>query len=275
MFKKYMIAILIISLVFSSFSVVYGIDDSNEDYVYIISPEVGESGKAIINNDLFISIYVRAENTLFLELIKTETPVFNFEEEEEEIVLFTSEAEAVEEKVSLGDEEFVEPKVLTKEEIYVQYQIASTDKGIIKESYDAALANLEKIPSVMYDSSTTGTSEYQLTEEDLQNQMHFEEIASLYNEALASFNYWENEYFKLFDTPIFSSVEMTVDDLFPYFEYSVDDISPGHYTLAVKNIDGKVIERLKFEVVSEQIIVDEIIDNIDFFDNIIGDDVFN
>lgn len=270
MLKKYMIAILILTLVFSS--VAFGFNDTDETFVYIISPEVGEAGKAIINNDLFISVYVQSEESLYLELIKKETPVFNFETEENKTFIELDVTEPIEEKVLL--DEAVTP-VYTKEEIYVQYQVAKTDLAIVKKSYEAAKNVVSKIPSLLDETASLYDPSYVLTEEDILNQEHLEKMTKEYSDVLSDFYFWEEKYLELFETVIFQDVEMLVDEVLPYFEYNVDGIAPGHYTLSVVNGDGDIIEKLTFEVVSEDIIVDEIIEDLNFFNNIIDDAVFN
>lgn len=270
MLKKYMIAILILTLVFSS--VAFGFDETDETFVYIISPEVGESGKAITNNDLFISVYVQSENSLYLELTKKEAPVFNFEQEENRNIIEPTLNETVEEKVILN--ETVIP-VYTKEDIYLQYQMAKVDLDIVETSYYDAKHIVEKIPSVSNDEDDLDEFSYILSESDILDKAHYDQMLNEYHKILQSYYFWEKSYLELFETTIFENVEMTVDAVLPYFEYNVDDIEPGNYTLSVVDIEGKIIETLTFEVVSEEIIVDVIIEDLDFFNNIIGDEVFN
>lgn len=71
-----MFALLILVMIVSQLPVLA--DDASEDpYVYIISPKVGDSGKTILNETLFISIYIQSEQSLTLELVKK--PVYDFE----------------------------------------------------------------------------------------------------------------------------------------------------------------------------------------------------
>jgi uncharacterized protein YaiI (UPF0178 family) len=256
--------------------------DETEDYVHIISPVVGESGKTILNDALFISIYVQSENSLFLSL-KKETPVFIFEEEEmvednidlmmlvpalssEEIV------EEVEEKVSL--DEVFEEEPLTQDVIVSAYQIAEADLEIITADLIIAQTAVEKIPSVLDDSSAEYNPTYMLSEEELESTEYLEAVTGLYTEAVTDFVKWEGTYNDLFEKDVFEQQEMVVDPSFPYYEYAVSDIEPGTYKLLITDLEGKVIEELEFEVVTEEVIADKIIENVNIFDNLIDSEVF-
>ena len=95
-----------------------------------------------------------------------------------------------------------------------------------------------------------------------------------YSYAISDYNYWEEEYLKLFEKVIFSNVEMNVDPLLPYFEYTVKDIKSGTYKLAIRLKEtNKVVKLLEFEVVTGEVLAEEIVEemlkSIDFFDNIV------
>jgi hypothetical protein len=257
--------------------------DETEDYVHIISPIVGESGKTILNDALFISIYVQSENSLFLSL-KKETPVFIFEEEkmfDDDIDLMmlipalSSEdiiVEEVEEKVSL--DEVVEEEPLTQDVIVSAYQIAEADLEIITADLIIAQTAVEKIPSVLDDSAAEYNPTYILSEEEIESTEYLEAVTGLYTDAVTDFVKWEGTYNDLFEKDVFEQQEMVVDPSFPYYEYTVSDIEPGTYKLLITDLEGKVIEELEFEVVTEEVIADRIIENVNIFDNLIDSEVF-
>ncbi len=85
---------------------------------------------------------------------------------------------------------------------------------------------------------------------------------------------WEGTYNDLFEKDVFEQQEMVVDPSFPYYEYTVSDIEPGTYKLLITDLEGKVIEELEFEVVTEEVIADRIIENVNIFDNLIDSEVF-
>lgn len=281
MTKKIIMVLLVFILVLSSSMLAFATDET-EDYVHIISPVVGESGKTILNDALFISIYVQSENSLFLSL-KKETPVFIFEEEEmiEDNVdlmmlvpALSSEdiVEEVEEKVSL--DEVVEEEPLTQDVIVSAYQIAEADLEIITADLIIAQTAVEKIPSVLDDSAAEYNPTYMLSEEELESTEYLEAVTGLYTEAVTDFEKWEGTYNDLFEKDVFEQQEMVVDPSFPYYEYTVSDIEPGTYKLLITNLEGIVIEELEFEVVTEEVIADKIIENVNIFDNLIDSEVF-
>jgi len=80
MIKKFMILLLIVVMTLSTNIMVFADDNTSEEDIQIISPEVGESGKMVLNKALFISIYVQTDDTMYLNLKKV-VPTFNFDEE--------------------------------------------------------------------------------------------------------------------------------------------------------------------------------------------------
>ncbi|MBI9013011.1 MAG: hypothetical protein JEZ08_12330 [Clostridiales bacterium] len=281
MLKKYMLVVLVLVMALSVNMISFANDEetTEEDYVHIISPEVGESGKTILNDALFISIYVQSDDTLLLSMIKKETSIFTFEEKVEEpeffemIPLVAAEAieEAVEEKVSLAEVTIVE---LTKEEIFSAYQIAEADLTILQADYEAAKSEIAKIPSLLDESASLYDPLYKLSEDEIEDLTYFEEISIFYNEALSEYIKWEKKYNKLFETVVFDQQEMIVDPSFPYFEHTVQDVTPGTYDLIISNTEGEVIETLTFEIVTEDIIADSIKEEVNIFDKIIDSNVF-
>lgn len=281
MLKKCMLVVLILVMALSLSMISFANDEetTEEDYVHIISPEVGESGKSILNDALFISIYVQSENTLLVSMIKKETPVFTFEEEVEEpefiemipLVAAESVEEAVEEKVSLAEVTIVE---LTKEEIFSAYQIAEADLEILKADFEAAKSAIAKSPSLLDESASLYDPLYKLSEQEVEDIAYYEEISTFYNEALSEYIKWENKYNKLFETVVFDQQEMVVDPSFPYFEHTVQDITPGMYDLIISNTEGDAVETLTFEIVTEDIIADSIKEEVNIFDKIIDSNVF-
>jgi FtsZ-binding cell division protein ZapB len=255
-------------------------NDESEDYVHIISPVVGESGKTILNDALFISIYVESENTLFLSL-KKQMPTFVFEEEEEtdevvELIPLVAatviEEEAVEEKISLDELEEVKP--LTKDEIVMAYQIAEDDLMIIKSDLVMAKNAVSEIPVQTLEATESEEPTQDLTAEQLEATTYLEDITKLYNEAKAEFDKWQTEYNSLFEKDVFEQQEMVVDPEFPYYEHTVSNIETGKYKLIITTLDGEEVDRLEFEVVTEDVIADKIIENVNIFDKIIDSDVF-
>lgn len=261
MFKRSMIVMLVIIMALSAGIMAFSEVETTEDYVYIISPEVGTSGKAILNDTLFISVYVESEKELVLELVKKTDFTFD-----DEIGLIPyEEPEIIEDKISLSDVQTHET-TYTKKEIIASFQMAQTDLQLTKEAYDKAKLAAAAI--------VTDVDTYILKTSDQMVVDNFETASTVYNQALLNFNYWQAAYMKLFDSTIIKGMKMTVDPEFPYFEYAVDDIEPGNYQLSVKGQDGSMIETLNFEVVTEDFIADEILENNDFFDNFIDAELF-
>jgi len=279
MLKKYMLVVFILVMALSINMISFANDGetTEEDYVHIISPEVGESGKTILNDALFISIYVQSNDTLLLSMIKKETSIFTFEEEVEDpefielIPLVAAESIEVEEKISLADVTIVE---LTKEEIFSAYQIAEADLAILQADFETAKNAIAKIPSLLDESATLYDPLYKLSELEIENLAYYEKISNFYNEALNEYVKWENKYNKLFETVVFDQEEMIVDPSFPYFEHTVQDITPGTYDLVISNAKGDDIETLTFEIVTEDIIADTIKEEVNIFDKIIDPNIF-
>jgi len=279
MLKKYMLVVFILVMALSLNMISFANDEetTEEDYVHIISPEVGESGKTILNDALFISIYVQSNDTLLLSMIKKETSIFTFEEEVEDpefielIPLVAAESIEVEEKISLADVTIVE---LTKEEIFSAYQIAEADLAILQADFETAKNAIAKIPSLLDESATLYDPLYKLSELEIENLAYYEKISNFYNEALNEYVKWENKYNKLFETVVFDQEEMIVDPSFPYFEHTVQDITPGTYDLVISNAKGDDIETLTFEIVTEDIIADTIKEEVNIFDKIIDPNIF-
>lgn len=262
MLRKGMLAILMI-LVLMTQVVVIAEDSVEETKVQIISPKVGESGKTILNETLFISVYIESEDELLLELVKE--PVYDFEvktESEPVVADFF-----VEEKVSLSDVE--EPKIaFSKSEIIDAYSVASSALEIsnglyeaAKDAYDVTVLDdqgnpmdLETAPALSQDQRSL-LSEYKTAESHV-------------NTALTSYHFWKDAYLGLFDKVIFDNVLMAVEGQFPYFEYTHNNIQPGHYKLYVKTLDGSVLEQLSFEVVTEQSIANEILNSDNFIEDL-------
>lgn len=262
-----MLAVLIITLILSTNIFMFAEEeDTFDEYVYIINPEVAASGKAIVNDTMFISIYVQSQNTLLLDLVKK--PVFGIQNDDYFIEPYV-ENNNVEEKISLLDMLIRRP-VYTKEEIIREYQKAEAELEQVRTTYTNAQELINHIPTLIDENSET----YELTESDTTNLNFVDDLALTYNRLLLEFNYWEKQYLSLFEDTIFSNVEMSVDPSFPYFEYNVNGVQPGEYKLLIKNEDGNIIERLDFEVVTEEIVADEILGDINFFDNIIDSTVF-
>lgn len=261
MFRKYMFALLILVMVLSHIPVLAE-DSADEPYVYIISPKVGDSGKTILNETLFISIYIQSEKSLTLELVKK--PVYDFEIVREDL------PEAVdiliEEKVLLTD--VLKPKrLLSKSEIIEAYEETSVHLIDLRKDYEIKKDKLGNLPQ-----SSENISELSASER-LRLQA-FESAKSDLNEGMVAFNFWKKAYLDLFDKVIFSDLKMTVDPSFPYFEHTHDNVEPGFYKLSIKNLDGKVIDSLEFEVVTEQSIANEIINGNDFFKEMLEKNVF-
>lgn len=266
MFKKCMLSFLIICLILSMNTMMFASEtEETEEYIYIINPEVGTSGKAILNDTLFISIYVQSERDLVLELVKKETPIF---ETVEPVIV----EDNVEEKVTtftVGSPDLA----ITKADIISAYQDARQDLSVVETSYNQAKLLIKDIPVV--DNTTSIFDEsYELTSTDEENLKFVDVMASRYNEVLLDYNYWENRYLKLFETVIIDDAQISVDPSFPYFEYTVDQVESGQYKLLIKTEDGNIIEHMDFEVVSEENIADEILEEGNFFGNFINDELF-
>lgn len=279
MFRKFMMVTLILLLVITNVAIALATDES-EDYVHIISPVVGESGKTILNDALFISIYVESDDTLFLSL-KKQMPTFVFEEETVDEVIelipleaaaLLDESEVVEEKVSLFEVEEIEP--LSKDEIVMSFQVAEEDLKIIKA--DLLLARKATIDIPVQTEETTNSEDpnQDLTDEQIEALAYLDEVTKFYNEALKNHEKWQVEYKKLFEKDVFEQQEMIVDASFPYFEHTVSNVETGNYKLVITTLDGEVIEQLEFEVITEEVIADKIIENVNIFDKIIDSDVF-
>ncbi|MCH4886880.1 hypothetical protein EZV73_04835 [Acidaminobacter sp. JC074] len=283
MMRKFMILLLILIMALSANIMVFANDETSEEYVHIISPEVGESGKMILNEALFISIYVQTDDTMYLNLKKV-VPSFNFDEEAEEKeyvemiplvpALPVEEVEVEEEKISLAEVEIIEEEPLTKDEVVASYTIAEDDFKIVEEELANAKA-AANIETFVDETSPEYDPSYQLTEEDIEAANYLDDVTVRYNEALANYEKWKKEYDKLFEEDVFEKLEMVVDSSLPYFEHTVSDVEPGSYKLIVTNDLNEIVEQLDFEVVSEQVIADKIIENTNVFENIIDNDVFN
>lgn len=276
MIRKFLSVFLIFILVLTANIIVFANDETTEDYVHIISPEVGESGKTLLNDSLFISIYVEADETLFLSLKKV-MPTFTFEEENDQIELIPlvpilPTEEESEEKIPLAEIDAVEP--LTKSEVVAAYQIAEEDFQILEKEYKEAKSKVSSIPSLLDESSIDYDPTYKLSEEEVDALNHFDDVTERYKKALSDFESWKKEYDKLFEKNVFEQQEMIIDSQFPYYEHTVSDIEPGNYKLIVTNLDGQVIETLDFEIVPEKVIADTIIEGSNIFEKIIDNDVF-
>jgi hypothetical protein len=262
MLKKYMIAILVFLLLFSTTvsSFASETDDTivNEEYVYIVSPEIGTSNKAIINDTLFISIYVQSDSPLFLEL----TRVSNFGADEITPIVTYNESEVTEEKVIIND--VIEKSYsYTKEDILYSYRVALREKELLQIELNEIKRQVAEIESIE-----------DLSDEELELLEKEKTIESRYNFSLKDYLSWKEKYMALFETVVLDNVPMTVDPAFPYFESSLDNIQTGQYHLTIKRLDGSIIEELEFEVVTEDIFAEEILEE-DIFDDLIDVDVFN
>lgn len=279
MIRKSFLALLIISLLVMGSALVFANDDETEDYVHIISPIVGESGKTLLNDSLFISIYIETDDTLFLSMKKV-MPTFTFEEVNDKEIITYVELEPAEpvdenvdgEKIPLGEVDAVAP--LTKDEIVAGYQIAEEDFKILEKEYDEAKKIVSEVPSLLDESSVDYDPTYKLTEEEVRAINYLEDVTVRYKETLAAFEAWKKKYDQLFEDDVFEQQEIVVDAQFPYYEYTVSDIEPGNYKLMVTNLDGQVIEVLEFEIVPEKVIADTIIEGSNIFEKIIDKDVF-
>ena len=284
MIKKFMILLLIVVMTLSTNIMVFADDNTSEEDIQIISPEVGESGKMVLNKALFISIYVQTDDTMYLNLKKV-VPTFNFDEVTEEkqyidmiplvpaLPVEETQEDFLEEKISLGEVDITEDEHLTKDKIVVSYTVAEDDVKILEEELEEAKAAAD-ISSSVEKSLLEDDSIYQLSEADIEAVNYLDDVTMRYNEALANYDKWKKEYDQLFEEDVFKQQEMVVDPSFPYYEYTVSDIEPGSYNLLVSNDDGVIIKQLEFEVVSEQVIADKIIENPNVFENIIDNDVF-
>lgn len=257
MLKKSMIAIVLMALVISATMIMFADVIESEEYVYIINPEVGTSGKAIINESMFISIYVESEQDMLLELVKK--PMFDFEPEEG----LTPDV-IVEEKFTIFDI-LSRQTVYSKSDTMTMYQLALYDKEMAKEDLDNAKTALGTVDP------EEGTY---LTIEEQKLVDNYQLAFDHYIQALKDFQYWKETYLRLFEQRIIDNMVMSVDPAFPYFEYTVPNVTPGHYILKVKNADGFTVEALEFDVVTEASITSEILENTNFFDNIIDEEVF-
>jgi len=272
MLRKGMLAILIFLLMMTQI-VVVAEDTVNqveeETYVYIISPKVGDSGKTILNETLFISIYIKSAEDLSLELVKV--PVYDFEPQvpaEDPFADFI----LSEEKVVMIEIESFAP-VLTKTDIIGSYDQAVLALEISKVNYEAArLAYNEAEIEVVEDDQGQVDVQSMPYAERMIYTRYIQAQATL-NEAMTKHNYWTDTYIQLFDQVIFQGVMMQVTEEFPYFEYTHEGILPGHYKLNVKDASGQIVEQLEFEVVTEQSIADEIINNDNFFDEILTNEI--
>ena len=285
MMKKFMILLLIIVMTLSTNIMVFADDEISEEDVQIISPEVGESEKMVLNKALFISIYVQTDDTMYLNLKKV-VPTFNFDEVTEEkqyidmiplvpaLPVEETQEDFLEEKISLGEVDITEDEHLTKDKIVVSYTVAEDDVKILEEELEEAKAAAD-ISSSVEKSLLEEDSIYQLSEADIEAVNYLDDVTMRYNEALANYDKWKKEYDQLFEEDVFKQQEMVVDPSFPYYEYTVSDIEPGSYKLLVTNDESVIIKQLEFEVVSEQVIADKIIDNPNVFENIIDNDVFD
>ncbi len=284
MIKKFMILLLIVVMTLSTNIMVFADDNTSEEDIQIISPEVGESGKMVLNKALFISIYVQTDDTMYLNLKKV-VPTFNFDEEtyKKEYVdmiplipalpIEETQEEPQEEKISLGEVDIVGEESLSKDKIVVSYTVAEDDVKILEDELEDAKVAAD-ISSSVEESLLEEDSIYQLSESDIEAVNYLDDVTVRYNEALANYDKWKKEYDQLFEEDVFKQQEMVVDPSFPYYEYTVSDIEPGSYNLLVSNDDGVIIKQLEFEVVSEQVIADKIIENPNVFENIIDNDVF-
>ncbi|MBN2794085.1 MAG: hypothetical protein JXR88_01665 [Clostridia bacterium] len=258
MWKKSMIAIVLMALVISVTMVMFADVAESEEYVYIINPEVGTSGKTIVNESMFISIYVESEQDMLLELVKK--PVFTFENEK----ALMPDDEILEEKFTIFDI-LSRQTVYSKSDIMNMYQLALYDKEMAKDDLNLAKLSLGSINPK--DETYLTLSEQKLVEK-------YNSALENYNKVIRNYQYWKDSYFKLFEQKIIDNLVMSVDPAFPYFEYTVEDITPGHYVMKVKNSEGIVVESLEFDVVTEDVLTDEILGNTNFFDNILGEEVF-
>lgn len=268
MFKKSILIILIFAMIFAMSFTTFARDNSDIgkiEYVNIINPEVGESGKIISSDSLFISIHVLEDAKLVLDLVKIDTPIFNFEKVQNSVAVDLENKESAIEITSTS---------LSKEEIFIAYQNAQDNFYASKSEYFSALSETTGIHNVVDESSENFDPTYQLTAEDVIKLENVSITRKTYVTGVKNYNYWEAEYLKLFEKVILSGVELKVDSLIPYFEYKVDNIKQGNYKLIVKLKEtNEVVKSLEFEIVTKKILTEGIYDEmfklVDFFKNII------
>lgn len=277
MIRKVMMLFLVFAMILSSTTLVFASDTDKEELVHIISPEVGDSGNTIINGALFISIYVQSDDTLFLSL-KKQMPKFTFEVEEVAEVLEptepleTEKVEEEEEKIPLIELEEVKP--LTKDEIILAYSGIKSDLEVIESVYLNAKAVVDQIPSQIDETAENYDPSYQLTDEDKNAMTYFDDVSAMYKNMTAQLSKMKVEYDNLFESDVFAQQEIKVDPSFPYFEYTAKNVEPGNYKLLITDMNGNIIKKLEFEVVTEQTIADKIIETDNIFEKIIDDNVF-
>lgn len=249
MFKKGIIMIII--FLFVSGISVFG---NEKEYVNIINPILGESGKLISDNSLFISIFVIEDVDLTLELIKDNTPVFNFETSEENCDLISG----------FRSIEVIE-KPLTKSEISNLYNKSEKKYNYLEEEYLRVKLVVEKIPSLLDENDESYST--LMSDKDRNNVKYFDLISEKYNVAKEEYYFWKEEYLKLFEDIIIDNIKIEVDPFLPYFEHTVKNIEEGEYKLMIKlESTGEIVEMMEFKVLTEDTLIDEISDGFDIID---------
>ncbi len=238
--KKILILFLII---ISMTSAVYGLDN---DYIKIISPDTENNGQIISKEDLFISVYAETDEKLLLSLIKKENKILKTDED---LPIYTTENNDVE-KVSLDEVDIKPVESLTKNEIISKYKIAREDYEILRLDYVKALNLYDK------------------------EEEYFIMLETMYLNAREEYIKSKKEFEALFQKEILKDVEIYVDPAFPYFEYTIEGIEAGSYEIIIANTEGKVVERLSFDVITDTMIVDKIKNEFNLFKSFINDEVF-
>ena len=253
MFKKSFVLILVLSFVLmtASFALIQNNDSENIEYVKIISPKVGQSGKFISESSLFISILVLEDIDLELALYKIESPVYEFEDDLE----LDINSKSILNSDESMDIEYRDIINLTRDDIINYYLESESKLELIKELYFEVLNEIKELP--ILDNNEVSDKEIKLSEieADYSNRLI---------KAKDEFQYWKNRYDSLFEVVILDNIDIEVDVLLPYFEYIVGDIAKGKYRLVItKKDDNEIVKSLEFQIVTEESIFKEIESSVD------------
>ena len=262
-FRKLTIAILSIIILSSLFTFADDVDvqyDLN-DYLEIINPSFSEINDVEVRKSLFISMNIKQEEDMYLT-VKKIIPVMDelyfdkiINDEIDKDELINSIADRVIDINSIDEMEIIDDEsVITERERIIVIIDRYVEEYIKNKQMQLEFVSMTREVNLFYSDLVDGYDPIIVEKYNKLREEYFTEL-KIFNEI-------KNDYNELFKVKILDKDKIMPAGVMPYYEKTLEDISPGRYEMVIELFDEDryMLKKINFNVVikqEEEIIIED------------------
>jgi hypothetical protein len=254
-FKKLTIAMLSIIILSSLFTFA---DDSDikydlNDYLEIINPSFSEINNVEVKKNLFISMNIKQKEDMYLT-VKRIVPVMDelyfdkiINDEIDKDELINSIADRVIDINSINEMEMIDDESIITERERITVIIDRYVKEYIKnKQMQLEFVSMTREVNLFYSDLVNGYDPIIVEKYNKLREEYFTEL-KIFNEI-------KDDYSELFKVKILDKDAIMPVGVMPYYEKTLEDISPGRYEMVIELFDEDryMLKKINFNVVIKQ-----------------------